>query len=249
MRTRHLVPTALISIVAAAACASPPTPAAAPCCPAGAAKADEPPRTIAVTGTATLDVVPDVADVVFTVSGEAARPKAATAAARARQARLVTALRAAGVTEADLALSHLSIGPTYDSVSGRQRGYVASITVTASTRDFDLVGDLMDAGADAGATGMSTQFRVADLAARKAKVRGMALDAVKAKAAQTTEALGVALGEIRSISEDGGSTWGPGWGAVENVYVQQAVSPSGAHADRQPLTLSVTVTYALSPDA
>jgi uncharacterized protein YggE len=224
-----------------AACTGNAAPAAPPCCDHD--KPDAPKRTLAVTGTATLDVVPDVADVVFTVSGEAARPKAATAAARARQAKLTTALRAAGIAEAELALSHLSIGPTYDSVTGRQKGYVASITVTASTKDFDLVGDLMDAGADAGATGMSTRFRVGDLATLKKQVRAMALDAVKDKAKQTTDALGVALGDVQSIAEDGGSTWGS-W-AVENVYSAQMIPQAGAHADLQPLTLSVTVTYEL----
>lgn len=69
--------------LAAVACANPPAIVGT----AQAASPDAPkPGVITVTGSATLDVVPDVADVAMTLTTQAARPKAAVAALRGKQA-------------------------------------------------------------------------------------------------------------------------------------------------------------------
>ncbi|MCB9561600.1 MAG: SIMPL domain-containing protein [Kofleriaceae bacterium] len=231
----------------AAACREPAASSPAPCCGGGPghAGAEPPPRTLAVSGTATLDVVPDVADVVLSVTGEASRPKAAVEAARGRQRKLDAALRKLGLVDADIALSQLSISPTWEPDTGRRRGYAASITLTASTRDFDLIGAIMDVGADAGVTDMSTSFRHHDLPALKRQVRDLALAAVKDKATQTVAALGATLGDVQQVAESTGPAWG-GWAPpVENVYSAQPLPDRGPHGDLQALTLTVNVTYAL----
>lgn len=234
-----LASSSLVTVALLAACTAPPPPGVA-AAPAGPA---QPPPQFTVTGTATLDVHPDCADLHVTVSAEASRPGAATKAARARQATLSAALAGLGIEPRDVALSRMSIEPTWDD-QGRIRGYRASIAITATTRDFDRLGPMMDAAADAGATSMSTSFRAEDLAARKQEARAMAIAAAKAKAVELSGALDVALGPVIGIAEDPGSL-GWAWG-VPNSYGIEANAPrGGTFAEAQPLTVAINVTYRL----
>src|SRR6185295_16566510 len=98
-------------------------------------------------------------------------PKAAMSALRAKQDVLVKALLRAGVAPADVKLSGLSVTPTYDPTGRIVKGYEASIGVVASTKQLDLVGDIMEAASEAGTQSMSTAYRVSDLPSFKKKAR------------------------------------------------------------------------------
>ena len=243
------IPTAalLATTLTVAACGKSPSPnitiAAAP----GAIP--EPRAGITVTGTATLEVVPDCADLRMTLTAEAARPGAAAKAVRARQAE-VTKQLAALTPRPDVTLSYVSVTPLYEEKTGRIRAYQAGITLNVSTGDFDQVPELMEVGALAGGTQMSTTFRTRDLTGLKAKVRDQALAAVKAKATQTSAALGVTLGRIVSITEDVGTPWGYGSGNANVQSYQPAPAPTDdgtptLRPDAEKLTLTVTVGYQL----
>jgi hypothetical protein len=167
-----------------------------------------------VNGTATLEVSPDCADLTMTLSADGARPGVATKSVQAKERDLVAALGKLGVEAADLKLSYLTLNPIYDpNPSGWAQlsihTYRAEITVTATTHKFDQIGAIMEAGAEAGSSSMSSQFRRSDLAELKKQVREMALTAAKAKAQQTATALGIKLGRIVSVGENvNGSMWG-----------------------------------------
>lgn len=244
MRHTILVAAFVIASVAVAAC-NPPAPNIT-VTPAVAADAKIPPGTFTVVGTATLDVQPDIADLRVTVSSQAPRPGAAAKATRAKQARLVSALGSIGIEEQDIKLSYLSINPVWDYDRNRVTGYEAAISVTASTKDFDEIGSMMDAAADAGASNMSSSFRT-DLSVLKAKVRDMALTAAKDKAAQISKALDVDLGKIVAIAENNGGGWYYYGGEhAPNAYAEQPSKlVSSTSAEMQPLTLSISVTYQL----
>jgi uncharacterized protein YggE len=241
--TRALV--AALAVFSLAACNAPSPPATTvSCSPA----ASVPPGTFTVVGTATLEVEPDTADLHVTVLSQASRPGAAAKATRAKQTRLYAALTALGLEAQDIKLSHLSINPIWNHETGRTTGYEAAISVTASTKDFDEIGAMMDAAADAGATNMSSSFRT-DLTVLKSKVRDMALTAARDKAGQIAKALDVDLGKIVAIAENNGGGWSY-WGgenAVANVYMEQPSKlVSSTTAELQPLTLSISVTYQLT---
>jgi len=233
--------------VLAAACNAPPP--SVTCAPAAAAAAPDAPGTFTVVGTATLDVQPDTADLHVTLSAQAARPGAAAKSARAKQARLIAGLGDLGIEARDIKLSHLSINPVWDYERGRIKAYEAAIAITASTKDFDEVGAMMDAAADAGATNMSSTFST-DLSVLKSKVRDMALTAARDKAAQIAKGLDVDLGKVVAIAETGAPTGGWYYGgesAVPNVYAEQVGKlVSSTTAALQPLTLSISVTYQLA---
>ena len=205
------------------------------------------PGQMTITGTATLEVSPDCADLTMTLSSDDGKPGAATTTVQHEEDSLVAALKKLGVEGADLKLSYLTLEPVYDDSWLRIRTYRAQITVTATTHDFGKIASIMEAGANAGAKAMSSAFRRSDLPELKKKVREMALAAAKDKAQQTASALGIKLGRITSVAENvGGQMW-------SNAYFPQAANvaqaqPSGSTLGGalQPLTLDVTIGYELA---
>jgi uncharacterized protein len=241
-RTQPIAPALLLcaALAATAGCHGNPAVAA----PAPAEKPN--PAILTVSGTATLDVAPDVADVAMTLTVENRRPNGAVAALRQQQSALVARLTAAGIENADIAVSHLSLNPVYDyQPAHRLRGYQAQLTVTASTRDFDRIGDLMEAGAEAGVTHMSTGFRSTRIQELKKQVRDMALAAARDKAEQMAGAVGVTLARVTQLAETPaghGWYWDQGYanavGTADRAGLEATLEPT-----RQPLTLTVSIGY------
>lgn len=260
MLARLVLAASLLGVLACTACT------ACTACAACAACADrgapqfiavpaaelEKPGTMTVTGTAVLEISPDCADLTMTIIGEGARPGQATVAVQRQQQELVEALKKIGVEGADLKLSYLRLDPVYAQTSlGIQTqhitSYRAEVTVTATTHRFELVSPIMEAGANAGASSMSSQFRRSDLAELKKQVREMALKAAQEKAAQTAKALGIEVGRITSVAEaPNGTMWGSAYfPQVANEVVSR---PSGTTLGgaSQTLTLDVTLGFELS---
>lgn len=209
-----------------------------------------PPGGITVTGTATLEVSPDCADITMTLTADAPRPGAATTAARARQQAVVEALTGLGLETSAIKLSIMTLGQVYDypeHASPRLRGYRSSITITATTKQFDQIGAILEAGASAGATSITTQFRRSDLPALKRQVRAMALEAAKAKAKQLADGVGIQLGPVVSVAENqGGSMWRSAYfPQVANTAEIRNSSSAALGGALQPLTLDITIAYEL----
>jgi uncharacterized protein YggE len=201
------------------------------------------PHLLNITGTATLDVSPDYLDVHMVVTSDDKSPKSAVTALRAKQARLLKGLHDAGVLDADVKTSQLTLSPTYDE-KGRFTGYQAMMSAVASTKDFDKAGDLLELAATAGATNIATGYHRSDVAELKEKVRTMAIEAARSKAEGSAKLLGVRLDALAAVNEAGGVYTGDGSG-VSNTYLADhntgerlGVNPSSA-----PLTITVTLTY------
>jgi uncharacterized protein YggE len=211
------------------------------------------PGQMTITGTATLEVSPDCADLTMTISADGAKPGLATTQVDAKEHALIAALGKLGVAGNDLKLSTLTLAPVYlPNPDGWAQitvhTYRATITVTATTRDFGKIASLMDAGAEAGASQMSSLFRRSDMPALKKQVRDMALKAAKDKAKQTADALGIGLGRVVSVAENaGGTMWSQAYFPQANA---SAVSNSGGSlgGELQPLTLDVTIGYEVAQD-
>ena len=217
-----------------------------------AAESGDKPGQMTITGTATLEVSPDCADLTMTITADGARPGLATAGVQAKQQQLVAALAKLGVENAELKLSYLTLNPIFDPTPEgyaqlKIHTYRAEVTVTATTHKFDQLAAIMEAGADAGASSMSSQFRRSDLAEQKKKVRDMALTAAQAKANQTAGALGIKLGRIVSVSEStGGAMWGNAYFPQVANTMESRNSGGTLGGVLQPLSLDVTIGYELS---
>ncbi len=213
------------------------------------------PGQMAVTGTAVLEVSPDCADLTMTISAEAPRPGGATTEVDKREHAVLAALEKLGVTGNDVKVSYLTLDTIYEPTLPdrpalpRVHGYRGQITMTATTHDFGKLGAMMEAGADAGATGMTSQFRRSDLPELKKKVREMALAAAKDKATQTANTLGIKLGRITAVAENaGGYMWSNGYfpQVANTAEVHNTGDTAAPGGSLQPLRLDITISYELA---
>lgn len=209
-----------------------------------------------MTGTATLEVTPNVADVALELSATAPNPRAAVAKLRSREEAMRKNLADEGMAPEDIVVSTLNLNPTSRWDGARQRqiptGYDARLRVTVATEDFSQIPAIVEAGANAGVTTSSTAFRNSEMTTLKRKVRDMALDAAKAKAAQFQGALELGAMRVVSVSEaPSGMAWsafGLGFDnafATANISAAAGASGGPVHAQTLPLQLTVTVGYAL----
>jgi uncharacterized protein YggE len=208
-----------------------------------------------VNGQATLEVSPDCADLTITVTAESIRPGTATKDLETKKQILIAALLKAGVETKDIKLSTLSLDPVYHQskegwATTKIDTYRAQVTVTATTRDFSKIADILDSAGTAGASSMSTQFRRSDMSELKKQVRENALKAAKEKAEQTAKTLGIKLGRITAVAENqGGYMWSATYfPQVANSMDVRNNSSVVLGGTLQPLTLDVTISYELATE-
>jgi uncharacterized protein YggE len=165
-----------------------------------------PEHTLSVSGTGTVVLSPDVADLRLGVSVTATTVKAARAAAAKSMTAVIASLKAAGIADKDIQTTILSLQPTYD-YSGttnppRLTGYSFSNGVAVTVHDLDKLGDAIDGALAAGATSLDgVTFRVDDQAAAEKQARQDAIAEAKAKADTLAAAAGVSITGVASISE------------------------------------------------
>jgi uncharacterized protein len=163
----------------------------------------QPPGIIA-RGTGTATATPDTATVVLGVQTRDASATAALAANSERATALIGMLDGAGVPPSDIRTSRLTIHPTSAPESGRITGYEVTNQVTATLRDVDAAGGVIDAAAAAAGDAVRVEqisFSIADESAAKAQARADAVRRALDQAGQLAAAAGVELGPIRSIVE------------------------------------------------
>ena len=167
-------------------------------------------RTIATSGTGTVEQAPDMAVIDIGVALEALQAGDALDGTSEAVRGVLTSLDALGIAERDIATSNISLQPVWnnrgpgDDDRPRTIGFTASNTLTVRVRDLDKLGEVMELAVGDGANRFNgVRFAIQEPepvydAARTAAVR----DAVR-RATQLAEAAGVTLGEVRSISERG----------------------------------------------
>lgn len=182
---------------------------------AGAQDAPDAERDIlTVTGTGSVQAVPDEARLSFGVESRAATAKAAVAANADAMRKVINALRQAGARE--LATQWVSVYPV-SGESGAIEGYAASNSV-AAVADVEDAPALIDAAAEAGAnqiSGPGLSRSDADRLYREALAKAVA-DA-RGRAEVLAKAAGRSLGGITAIVEGGGSGPVPLFRAAEGA--------------------------------
>lgn len=168
---------------------------------------------ITVTGTGTVQVVPDLATVSLGVTTEGPSASDAMAANSKALAAVMARLKAAGIAERDMQTSNLSLNPNwvnYDNGTAPQiQGYVASNMLTVQVRDLAAIGGVLDAVVADGANTLNgLSFGLADPRPKEDEARKAAVADAVARARLLAEAAGAHLGAIVSITE-GGFTPGP----------------------------------------
>ncbi len=166
--------------------------------------ADTPARTITVSGHGTVTTVPDRASLYFAVETRAQTATGAIARASSDAEAVVQAVRSAGVAEADVQTSQISLAPQTTADGTTIVGYAASVSITVKTA-IAKAGPVIDAAVHAGANGVSgpSLSRSDADALYRTALRAAVADA-KDKAAALAAAGGLALGGVQSIVEGAG---------------------------------------------
>ncbi|WP_405044733.1 SIMPL domain-containing protein [Phyllobacterium sp. 1468] len=221
-----------------------------------AALADETPRPrIVVTGEGQAASAPDMAIVSMVVLQEKPTAREALTANNEAMAKVLDAMKKAGIAERDLQTSGFNIEPRYvypDNKDNTQPpeapkivGYAVSNSLTVRVRDLKKVGDILDQSVTLGVNqGGNLTFTNDKPEAIVEEARKNAVANALAKAKTLTEAAGVGLGKVIEISEQ---SYSP-----RPMPMGQAKMMAAAPADSVPIAtgentynVNVSVTFEL----
>jgi uncharacterized protein YggE len=216
--------------------------------PAAQAQSDESAQGITVQGNASVEVVPDQAQLWFGVESHGATAKAALAANATEMRKLLDALRAAGAT--DLQTQHVSLSPRYvegpvDS-SGKvgASGYTAHNSVSATVKQLARAGAVIDAAVAAGANHVSgPTLSVADTSELYREALAKAVDDARESAEALADAADLTLGRVTAIVEGSNA---PSPVPMAARAADEAAASTPIEAGEQEITATVTVTFAAS---
>lgn len=202
---------------------------------------------ISVTGEASVSVPPDLAEVNGGVTNDAKTAREASDANNKAMAGVLAALKSAGIADADIRTSRLSLQPqTAQPRSGSNSvqivGYRASNRVTVRVRDVSKVANTLDTLVAAGANDIGgIDFMV--LAASKLldTARTEAIADARRKAEIYARAAGVSLGAPLSIAESGA--------AMPTLYrgVSAGIASAPVAQGEETLHVNVSVSWEIKP--
>lgn len=171
---------------------------------------------ISVSGTGTINAVPDMATINTGVVSQGETAREALDQNNEAMTALIATLQSAGLENRDIQTSDFSVRPNYAysnrsdsdgySQPPRIEGYEVSNTVSIRVRDLEELGGILDQVVTAGSNtinGISFSVENSEVLLEEARIR--AVNDARAKAETLTGAAGVSLGDIRTISENSGS--------------------------------------------
>ncbi len=165
---------------------------------------------ISVTGEASISVPPDLAQLDAGVASDGKTAREASEANNTAMAKVLAAVKTAGIEDKDVQTSRLSLQPQYaPNRSGPSSitGYRASNRVTVKLHDVGKVASVIDALVGAGANDIgNVNFTVSNASALLDQAREKALADARRKAEIYAKAAGVTLGAPLSIAEEGAPT-------------------------------------------
>jgi uncharacterized protein len=202
--------------------------------------ASQPSGGITVTGTGTVQTVPDQAEFTLGVQSEGPTARDALATNSERMRHVLAALFSAGVAKKDVQTQDVSLSQTFSS-DGRPNGYSAHNSVSVTIRVLAKAGAILDAASNAGANDVyGPTLSRSDEDGQQAKALRAAIDNARAKARVLADAAGVQLGTVTAITENGSEP--------EPYYpVALAQRDAGAPIEpgRQQVQATVRVTFAI----
>jgi uncharacterized protein len=196
---------------------------------------------VTVTGTGSVDAVPNRAGLVVGVSTDAATARAALAANAEKAARVIEALRSAGAAKQDLQTADVSVSPRWND-QGRQDGFTAHSSVQVKVRKVGRAGSILDAAVAAGATETSgPSFDRGDRAELYRGALKAAFADARAKAGTLAAEAGASLGRVLRIEESPVAS-----GPVPMYATAMERSPTPVEPGTQEVQATISVTFSLS---
>lgn len=124
-------------------------------------------KTIAVTGSATISVDPNLLNINFGVEVEAKTAKEAISTNSAAMMAVVDAIKKLGINEDEISTSSFTIYPVYDNqvdpktgvyIRSELTGYKVSNILSVKTGKLNMAGSIIDAAVDAGANRVDSVY-------------------------------------------------------------------------------------------
>ena len=210
------------------------------------------PPAISVTGEAAISAPPDLAQLDAGVASDGKTAREASQANNTAMAKVLAALKSAGIDDKDVQTSRLSLQPQYaQNRSGPSpiTGYRASNRVTVKLHDVSKVASVIDALVGAGANDVgNVNFTVEHPSKLLDKAREQAMADARRKAEVYAKAAGVTLGAPLSIEEGGGAP--PPMFRARMVAAPMAMAaPTPIAQGEETLAVTVSVTWAIKAAA
>jgi uncharacterized protein len=191
---------------------------------------------INVTGTGTVQSVPDEAQFSLGVESTGPTAREALAANSERMRRVLASLFAAGVAKGDVQTQDVSVSRSYP-----DNGYSADNSVSVTIHELQKAGSILDAATNAGANDVyGPTLTRSDQDALQAKALRAAVDDARAKARILAEAAGVRLGSVTAIAESGGEAM-----PVYAADLAKRAPSAPIEPGRQQTQATVQVTFAI----
>ena len=199
-------------------------------------------RTITVTGSGAVTTVPNRAVFSFGVTTQGRTASAALAENAAEMRKVIGALKDAGIAAADIQTESVSLSPRYSNDGEAILGYTASNSVSATAKDINRAGSIVDAAVGAGANQVAgPSLTRSDTTSLYRRALEAAVADARTKAAVLAAASHARLGAVRSVLE----------GSASPVPVPLAKSAGAADSTpvepgTQRIEATVTVVFAIS---
>lgn len=210
------------------------------------------PPAISVTGEASISAPPDLAQLDAGVATDGKTAREASAANNTEMAKVLAALKGAGIDNKDVQTSRLSLQPQYaQNRSGPSSitSYRASNRVTVKLHDVSKVASVIDALVGAGANDVgNVSFTVEHPSKLLDKAREEAMADARRKAEVYAKAAGVTLGAPLSIDEGGGVS-PPVFRAKMVAAPMAMAAPTPIAQGEETLAVTVSVTWAIKAPA
>ena len=210
--------------------------------------ANQPQRTLSVSGSGTVSGRPDVAVVTLGVQTDAEEAAAALSQNSDQMQALVDALTGAGIAEKNIQTQVVRLQPQYrqtDSQTGGTSeliGYRATNLVQVRVEALDSLGQILDAAVQAGGNTIENiSFEISDSTDLVSQAREAAWNDALGKAQQLAELAGAELGPVMTISETS-RTPSP---VIERAVAAQAAAPVPIQAGTQDVEVDISVTWSL----
>lgn len=206
-------------------------------------------RTIAVTGTGEVILVPDIAYINIGVHTEAEDVTSAVNANNSQAKEITEAIVAMGVEEKDIQTSNFNVysRDRYDNMSNIiGTNYVVDNTLYIIVRDLPKLSEILDAALGGGANQIyGISFDINNRAAALAQARDLAIKDGETKAQAIADTAGVSLGQIQNITVVNNSYVQPlaGYGMGGGVMMDSASSSVPISAGQIVITANADLVY------
>ena len=187
-------------------------------------------RSVQVSGSATIHVVPDRVLIQLGVQSNGATTTAVQSANTAAIQKVIKALQAKGIAAKDIATDIYVIEPVYEDYDSFYiKGYRINNVVAVTLRDAKMTGPVLAAALQAGANQVvNVEFYTSELRKYRDQARALAMQAAREKGQALASAAGARLGCVLHISENSWSYYNGWWyGRNSSNWAQNVVQNAG----------------------